>query len=156
MNSISTISVLLPLLAAGVGYWLRYYLDRKKELTSEVNKERRVVYQQMVDMLFGILEKVKHGDKQSPKEIQKLIEELYKIYRKEVLYASSGVINAFNDFMQFSYRTNQGIQQNPHDILWLLSNLLAAMRKDLGLSNKGLGKDHRKLLRALISDMDNL
>ncbi len=39
-------------------------------------------------------------------------------------------------------------------VLFKLADLIGAMRKDLGLSNKALGRNHRKLLRSSITDID--
>ena len=53
--------LLLTGLGALIGYAIRYQLDKRKELVSEVNRERRAVYQQIVEFLFGILQDTKQG-----------------------------------------------------------------------------------------------
>jgi len=146
----------VPIIAALIGYWFRYFLDRKKELASEVNRERREVYQEVVDMVIGILKDVKSNKKTNINEVTK---KLFNIYRKEILYASPKVINAFNDFMdnaKEAEKLNLDTKQSSARVLLKLASLLAAMRKDLGLSNRGFGKNHKKLLRSLIQDIDSI
>lgn len=82
-----------------IGYAVRYQLDKRKELVSEVNRERRAVYQQIVEFLFGMLQNTKQG---KPTDINKMVSDLYRIYSKKVLYASPEVIDALNEFMEMS------------------------------------------------------
>ncbi len=149
---ITLVVLLLTGIGALIGYVIRYQFDKKKELVSEVNKERRAVYQQMIDMLLGILEDVKKG---KDSDMDKLISDMFSIYRKNVLYASPQVINDFNNFLNHAQSLSKGTVAAPQEVLFKMSQLIGTMRKDLGLSNKGTGRDNRGLLRGMITDIDN-
>ena len=74
--------------------------------------------------------------------------------RENVLYASPKVIKAFNDFLDYAQSLDKIDNPRPEVVLFKLADLIGAMRKDLGLSNKRLGQNHRKLLRSSITDFD--
>ena len=149
---IGLLGLLLTGVGALIGYGIRYQLDKRKELVSEVNRERRAVYQQIVEFLFGMLQDTKQG---KPIDTNKMVVDLYRIYSKKVLYASPQVIDALNEFMeQTQQMTAAGKSADPYRVMYRMSELMAAMRKDLGLSNKRMGKHHRRLLRVLITDID--
>lgn len=149
---IGLLSLLLTGIGVLIGYAVRYQLDKRKELVSEVNRERRAVYQQIVEFLFGILQDTKQG---KPTDTNKMVADLYRIYSKKVLYASPEVIDALNDFMERSQQVSaEGKSADPYKVMYCMSELMAAMRTDLGLSNKGMGKYNRRLLRVLITDID--
>ena len=55
---------------------------------------------------------------------------------------------------QSSLAAGAGKGADPYQVIYRMSELMAAMRTDLGLSNKGMGKSNRRLLRVLITDID--
>jgi hypothetical protein len=151
-GTFTLVTLILTGIGAILGYILRYQFDKKKELTSEVNKERRAVYQQLVDLLYGLLENVKKGKEP---DMNELTTKMFGIYRKNVLYASPKVIQAFNEFLDYSQNLKTANSSRPEVVLFKMAGLIAAMRKDLGLSNRGLGKHNKRLLRSAITDIDN-
>lgn len=42
---ITVLSITLPLIGAGIGYLIKSNIEKKKELTNEITKERREIYQ---------------------------------------------------------------------------------------------------------------
>lgn len=154
-NSIITIlAIILPLVGAGIGFLIRHSIEKKKELTSEITKERREIYQQFVNLIIGLWSDSKSGKKSNSNLTQKL----YEFYKKYVLYASPEVIIAFSDYFQFMYDTNK-VENGEFDTknhLIKLTNIMAEMRKDLGLSNKNLGENGEMLLRAMFTDYDKI
>ena len=61
------------------------------------------------------------------------------------------------DYMQFLFKMDPKIPLNDlQQQMRLLSRIIKAMRKDLGLSNWGLGKDGENVLKARISDFEML
>ncbi len=154
-NSIITIlAIVLPLLGAGIGFLFRHSIEKKKELTSEITKERREIYQQFVNLIIGIWSDSKSGKKSN----SNLTEKLYEFYKKYVLYASPGVIITFSDYFQFLYDANraENAEIDTKNHLIKLTTIMAAMRKDLGLSNKNLGENGEMLLRAMFTDYDEI
>ena len=154
-NSIITIlAIILPLIGAGIGFLIKHSIEKKKELTSEITKERREIYQQFVNLIIGLWSDSKSGKKSNSNLTQKL----YEFYKKYVLYASPEVIIAFSDYFQYLYDTNktENGEFDTKNHLIKLTNIMAEMRKDLGLNNKGLGKNGEMLLRAMFTDYDKI
>ncbi|MDO6811249.1 hypothetical protein Q4603_21715 [Zobellia galactanivorans] len=139
---ITILSVTLPLIGAGVGYLLKSNIEKKKELTNEITKERRAIYQQYVNLMIGIFANTKANKKNNP---DKMLTELYEFYKKYVLYASPKVIIAFSDYFQFMYNQNEDEELDSRTHLLFMTKIMAEMRKDLGLKNKNLGKSGEKI-----------
>ena len=146
-DTLQLLLIVLPLFAGAIGYYLRFYLDRKKELLSDVNRERRQHYQNFVNLVLDLFSKENQGEE----GIKNVIQGLREFYKKYVLYASPEVILEISDFFQFVYKGTEG---KTSEVIKRLTRIMTAMRKDLGLSNKNLGNDGEKLLRALLTDFD--
>jgi hypothetical protein len=65
------------------------------------------------------------------------------------------VIKSYADYNQYLYK-KQSSENDPKIFFGELSKVLYCMRKDLGLSNKGLGKNGVLLLRGKITDFDEI
>lgn len=156
MNSqtiITILTVTLPVFGAGVGFLIKTNIEKKKALTNEVTKERREIYQKYVNLMIGFFDHTKVKKKNSDKE---LISELFDFYKKYVLYASPSVIKSFSDYFQFLYKNNGSENFDTKKNLNFMTKIMLEMRKDLGLKNKGLGKNGEMLMRALITDYDSI
>lgn len=154
-NSLSPILVIvLSIISAGVGYLIKHFIEKRKDLLSKVNEERREHYQEFVDLVVDILDTAKKDDIINSAEI---VPKLSKFYKKYILYASPGVINSFSEYFQYLYSGNDATKQtNPSIHIRKLSDVLVEMRKDLGLSNKKLGQNGENLFRAIINDFDEI
>jgi len=107
---------------------------------------------QTVNLVINLFTSAK---KEEAIDNDKFTAQLYAIYKKNILYASPDVVNAFGDLMQYLYKHDSAGQSTPpQKILRHLTKLMGAMRKDLGLSNKNLGKDAQNLLRVMITDFE--
>jgi hypothetical protein len=148
---ITILTITLPIFGAGVGYLIKQNIEKKKELTNEVTKERREIYQQYVNLMIGLFANPKTNKKNSTDQ---MLKELYTFYKKYVLYASPKVIKAFSDYFQLIYNQKEGEEMDTKLHLQSMTKIMAEMRKDLGLKNKGLGKNGEMLMRALIKDYD--
>jgi len=148
---IALLTILLPLIGGAIGYLYKQGIDKKKELQSEVNRERRDIYQQFVNLIIDIFSETKIG-----KEVQneEILSKFFEFYKKYILYASPDVINSFAEYLQSVY--NQEQNKDTSFSIRMLSTIMLKMRKDLGLSNSSLGKDGEKLFRALITDFDKV
>jgi hypothetical protein len=156
MNSqtiITILSITLPLLGAGIGFLIKYSIEKKKELVNEVTKERRAIYQQYVNLMIGLFANSKTNKKSST---DKMLTDLYEFYKKYVLYASPAVIKAYSDYFQYMYKQDDNEETDSKKHLQFMTKIMLEMRKDLGLKNKGLGKNGEMLMRALIKDYDSL
>ena len=152
MNSsnVSNLAVLLlPIIGGFIGYFIKYFLDRQKDFTSEIDRERRKHYQDFIDLIINLFETTKNkADETIPLDFQS---KLYNFYKKYMLYASPNVINNFSNLFQYIYtQEGEGNELNSREILTKLSKVIKAMRSDLGLSNKGLGKNGENIFKAII------
>ncbi|MDM1408688.1 hypothetical protein [Myroides sp. DF42-4-2] len=148
------LSIVLPILGVFLGYFIKSYIDKKQALLSEVSKERREHYQGFVDLIIDIFNNIKQGDTPNDHE---LVGKLFSFYKKYILYASPKVINSFSDYFQYLYSCNDGgVTMDTNIQFRKLSTIMKAMRADLGLSNKNLGRDGEKIFRALIKDFDTI
>ncbi len=145
---ITLLSITLPLVGAAIGFLVKYIMEKNKELSSEVTKERRLIYQQYVNLIMDVFANTKGNGKEP-----NLVKELYGFYKKYVLYASPNVIKAFSDYFQFLYN-NTDVEVDIKKNIQLLSKIMLEMRKDLGLKNVGLGENGEMLLRAILKDYD--
>ncbi len=151
---ITTLTIILPLVGAAIGYFVKQKIEEKKQLLSEVHKERRELYQRYVDLIVDILNNTKRGNKINEPEY---VGKIFDFYKKYILYASPDVINAFSDYFQYLYHLNDTqelMSQKAH--FSKLSLILYQMRKDLGLSNKNLGTNGERLFRAILVDFDSI
>lgn len=153
MSTQTILTIILPLLGAGIGYLIKYSIEKKKELVNEVTKERRAIYQQYVNLMIGLFANSKTNKKSST---DKMLTDLYEFYKKYVLYASPAVIKAYSDYFQYMFKQNDNEETDSKKHLQFMTKIMLEMRRDLGLKNKGLGKNGEMLMRALIKDYDTL
>ena len=151
LTTIMTIS--LPFLGAGIGYLIKHYIEKKKEISNELTKQRREIYQQYVNLIIDIFSNSKLNKKNNNTS---MLSELYQFYKKYVLFASPNVIKAFSDYFQYVYNQNDSEDNDSKKSLELITKIMFEMRKDIGLNNKGLGKNGEMLMRALITDYDRI
>ncbi|WP_422091008.1 hypothetical protein [Tenacibaculum ovolyticum] len=145
------ITILLPLIGGGVGFLLKRYLDKKREVFNENAKERRQAYQDFIDLIIDLFanSKLKNNKKLD-------INKLYTFYKRNILFAPPKVVNAFSDYMQFLYHYDDNDETAKYTQIKKLTKVIKEMRADLGLKNKGLGKNGERLMRAIINDFDKM
>lgn len=144
-------TILLPLTGGGIGFLLKRYLDKKRELFNENAKERRQAYQDFVDIIIDIF-----AGKNETKQKSFDVNRLFEFYKKNILFAPPNVVNAFSDYMQYIYVFNSTDPNQTAEHIRKLTEVLKQMRKDLGLSNSDLGENGEKLMRAILKDFDTL
>jgi len=141
------ITIIVSLLTGSLGYYIRYKIDKTKELNSSVTEERRVHYQKFIDMTVDLLE--------DQTKTKNLIKKIYDFSKKYFAYSSPKVVIAIGDYFQFLYNEFDELENNKSNTIKqfeLLSKIIFEMRKDLGLSNKKLGKNGERLFRIFITD----
>lgn len=145
------ITILLPIVGGGIGFLLKRYLDKKRELFNDNAKERRQAYQDFVNIIIDLFAGTKDST-QKPFDINRLFE----FYKKNILFAPPNVVNAFSDYMQYLYVFDNSDPKQTAEQIKKLTEVLKHMRADLGLSNKNLGENGERLMRAIINDFDTL
>ncbi len=151
---IPLLTIILPLIGGGIGFFIKGIIEKRKDLDSQVTKKRRAHYQDFVNIVIDLFCSKKTGKNQPDEQV---LVKLFDFYKKYVLYASPEVINSFSDYFQYLYSTNSDSAKMDYKIHFQkLSRILIEMRKDLGLSNKNLGKDGVRIFRALLTDFDEI
>ena len=147
------ISLIISILSGVIGFYVKMRIDRKKELQSQVNIERRAAYQGFINLVINLFATTKNNGAQNNNDF---VKELYEFYKKNLLYASPQVVNKFANYMQFIYHYDSSKAENLYIHIKKLTDVMKAMREDLGLSNKNLGNEGEILMRAIIKDFDEM
>ena len=146
------ISLVISLVSGVIGFFVKMRIDRKKELLSQINIERREAYQGFVNLVIDLFASTKSKNKST----EGFIPKLYEFYKKNVLFASPIVVNKFAEYMQFLYHFDNSKEENLYEHIRKLTAVLKSMRDDLGLSNKDLGENGENLMKAIIKDFDKM
>lgn len=145
---------LIGILSGGIlGYLVKYFLDKKAQFSTKNSEIKRKMYQDFVNIVIDFFD---HTKKQKQNDTQ-VVKKIFSFYRQYVLYASPEVISSFSDLMQYFYKngsSKEPTMDDPQAALKKMTNVFKCMRKDIGLSNKGLGENGEVLLRAIINDYD--
>lgn len=139
-------------IGGGIGYFIRHYLDKQKAFSDENAKIKRDAYKKYVDKLHAL-----NGiGKLSTGEVE-LLRAGFNDYLKEfhstiVLFSSPKVVKQYASFVRYTDKKHSQAYQ--YELMLHSSRLFKAMRKEIGLSNRGLGLDGELLLRDNINDYD--
>lgn len=140
---------LLPLIGGFLGYCINNFLVKKRENELLINKEKRPHYQLFIDLFIDILSQQKLNKQISQEELMK---KFYEFQKKHLLYSSPNVIDSFANF--WVSIQNEEHKNEPLNLLTGMTEFILTMRADLGLDNKGLGKNGEKLLKGMLTDYD--
>lgn len=146
-------NLLITIISGAIGYLAKNFIDKKKEAQNEVSKERREHYQHFINIIIDLLKSTNKNFETNMEKDTFYLEKLFEFTKKYILYASPEVILDFNEFFQYVYNNKT---QNENIFYRKLSRIIKSMRKDIGLSNNGLGDDGEKLFRALLNDYDKI
>jgi len=141
--------------SAVVGYLVKYLLDRKARFSSENAIIKREMYENYIKFIMSFITGfVENSNAKSKKDSEKeVIEKMREFHRMAILYSSPKVIEAFADFLQYSYKHPDGDGKGEH-LMVLVTNVFKEMRRDIGLSNRGLRSGAIRLIRPSINDYD--
>lgn len=148
---------LIALLGGFVGYFLKFYLDKKAQFSSKNADIKREAYAKFIDLTVNFFITSKKAQKQQ----HNIVDDLSYFYKQYVLYGSPKVVKAFAEFMQIFYlREIAGLKDKEltraelRHMMRGITKTYAAMRKDIGLSNRFLGRKSSVLMRGIIKDYD--
>ncbi len=152
MNSQLLIAI-FTVVGAGIGYLIKYFLDKKRDFNSENIKVKREMYKNFIVLILKSMNNTKKDNKGNliPLDMKN---ELNKFYEYYMLYSSPNVINAFAEFMQYVYK-NPTLSDTKITFR-KLGKVIKSMRNEVGLSSRGLGSDGEKIFRAMFTDFDEL
>jgi hypothetical protein len=128
-----------------LGYFVKYYLDKKQQFATKNAEFKREAYSEVISLLTDVMSQ---GNRGSLPEGD-LPKRLDSAYSKCILYASPQVISAFGDTMQYLF-----IEEKPEPKIIMLSitKIFKCMREDIGLSNESLGDNAERVMRVRLND----
>lgn len=134
-------AVVIPILSAIGGYFLKYYLDKKQTASSGRAQYKREMYQNFVDRMLSFYQNPAPTDAIARAErTRQYVESIKEFQKKYVLDASPAVIRAIKR-QQHYYKvcTDLELVVDGRTGGRLVSKVFKAMRRDIGTSNWGLG-----------------
>ena len=138
------------LAGAGVGYFVKFLLDKRTQFVTKNAEIKRGAYLELCELMLDLFSQDKIG-KMSTKS---MLTRLNSFYSKYILYASPSVIVSFGELMQYIYQHAERLDASI--TMRKMTHVFMEMRKDIGLSNKNLGSDAERILRARFTDYDEL
>lgn len=139
--------------SAAIGYLVKYFLDKKSQFSSDNAKIKREMYQEYVDFILQFLSDIQEQQSAvTPQQQKAIVKKMKDFHKSAVLYSSPRVINAYSDMLQNAYRINKN--GDSYYAMVHMTNVFKEMRRDIGLSNRGLRSGAIRLMRPLINDYD--
>ena len=127
------------------------HLERKAEILAHLREKKIPTYEKIINFIFSLTFAEKVGRKQpSEKEMIKFMAE---ITQELVIWGSDEMLEAFYKFRMMSIENADGNSENPYDVLFMVEDLLLAIRKDLGHKNKNISRG--KILGLFVNDLPN-
>lgn len=116
--------------------------ERIKEIEQELRKQKAPIYEEFSEFILGKV----LNNKASEDEMKEFV---IKFSQKMLVWGGDNVINAWVDF-----RKNVGNENFQYQVLFLIENVLFAIRSDMGHLNKGLKQGD--LLTLFVNDMEKV
>jgi len=129
------LNILVPIMFGAIGYYLRMQLEKKEKLNEKIVVERRELYQKFIDYLVKSIK--------TPGENNRA--EIIDFCKKFILYASPNVVVQVNELIKSINTESKEELIKSYTIL--LNRIILSMRRDIGLSNRGI---HEKELLTLL------
>ena len=156
MTTENWISIISIISGGCIGYLIKYSLDKRTLFSSRNAEIKREIYKDYVNTILKTVNEFQQQDGAPSKSQQeRLIKELQNFHKKAVLYASPKVLDKFSNMLQHAYREYKD-EENGLRTMVLMTAVFKEMRKDIGLSSRGLGSGGIRLLRPLINDYDKI
>jgi hypothetical protein len=146
----------IALISGLFGYFLKYYLDKKARFSSDNAAIKREMYEDYIGFMMKFVSNPENqaGDF-NDEQTKDILSKMREFHRKAILYSSPRVVNAFADFLQYSYKHPDGDGKGEYTMV-LVTNVFKEMRRDIGLSNYGLRGGAIRLIRPIINDYDQV
>jgi hypothetical protein len=136
----------LGTVTAGIG---AVVISQQRTKSREIAEAHRPVkadlYMAFITEIVGTLRKGAGESELSPQTLKHLEDFFYDFTMKAMMWGSPGVLRAYTAFRRAG--------ENPN-VVFLVDDVLRAMRKDLGLRNRGLQRGD--LIKLLITDPEEL
>lgn len=137
----------------GVAVWyVQARVQELRNLEASLRDERRLTYDKILDPYIRVFASINSGG--GNEEIIKQIQS-YE-YRRAAfelnMVGSDAVVQAYNDLMQYAFKTKPGENQDAREMLKLWASLVLAIRRNLTNNKTKLGE--HDMIRSMITDTD--
>ena len=113
-----------------------FWKERRRAF-EEVHRDKKIeAYGEFFDLIFKLIKKVKEKEVDEAIFQKELEIGMFSIMRNVMAYGSPDVVLAFSDWKVQSHK--EGLEVG--DMFRSIGRVLLAMRRDIGLSNKGLNE----------------
>jgi len=120
---------------------------KAREIAESHRPKKTEIYSEFIKMVVGIMRTQKSKKNATADPSEELEEFFFSFTTDVMLWGSPGVLRSYGEFRRV------GQQKNPNVIL-MVDDILQAMRKDLGLSNRGLNRGD--LIKMLLTDPEKV
>ncbi|MBU3006163.1 hypothetical protein [Paraglaciecola arctica] len=132
------------------------YLERKSEVQAQLREKKVPTYEKLMDFMFKMTVGEKLGGKKFSSNEKQVV--LTEIVQELIIWGSDDMLHAFYNFRhgilsnKENIITNKELSENKGlPTLYLIEEILIAIRKDLGHKNKGVRRG--KILGMLVNDL---
>lgn len=142
------VTLTTAIIALGVALYTQAKI--RKRLIEEAHREKKVaIYYDFLKMFQKIQQSIKPEFNVKPIDEIELAKKMMDFQTDITLWASPKVLLAFSNFQSISKKEGGG-----QKAMFVIDAIYRAMRSDIGLSNKGLKKDH--FIRSMLTNPDEL
>ena len=125
------------------------HLERRSVILAHLREKKIPTYEKIINFIFSLTFAQKL-DKKQPTD-KEMIKFMAEITQELVIWGSDEMLEAFYKFRKASIQNTEPHAQNPVEILFVVEDLLLAIRKDLGHRNKNIGRG--KVLGLFVNDL---
>ncbi|RUQ29197.1 MAG: hypothetical protein EKK68_12980 [Candidatus Competibacteraceae bacterium] len=128
------------------------HLERRATISAHLREKKIPTYEKIISFIFIITFADKLGkDRLTEKEVMQF---MAKITQELVIWGSDDMLEAFYNFRKKSIENSNENKEDSYKILFIVEDLLLAIRKDLGHANKKISRG--KILGLFINDLPNI
>lgn len=139
---------ILTLVSGSIGFIISKFIEDVKENKQRIYEQKRKYYNELIRPFRDVLKSIKTKNGYTALNSKQIADAMDTAF-DNILYASDEVIEKYGRFRNNSTNEEQTGSSNQYKTLKLFSELLLAMRKDLG--NKYTSLDEVHILRMFIN-----
>jgi len=143
INWLQMFEISVPIIVTVISIYIARYIEKQQSIEKEIRDEKIKIYGEFTKLVF---EEVV-GRKGKNLNVNKIEKFFPNFFNKLIFWGSDDVLKSFSIYMSTLYKQNES-----DNAMFLLENLLYAIRKDTGHGNKNLKKGD--ILRLFITDVD--
>lgn len=139
---------ILTLVSGSIGFIISKIIEDLKESKQRIYEQKRKYYNELIRPFRDVLKNIKTKNGNTTLNNKQIADAMDTAF-DNILYASDEVIEKYGQFRNNSTNEDESGSKNQYKTLKLFSDLLLAMRKDLG--NKYTSLDEVHILRMFIN-----